>query len=195
MSIVNFLKSKTFLIQLVILLIVSILIIYGLLIWLDANTKHGEEVEVPDLKTLSIEEAQKKLEVNELTYEILDTLPYNPDFIKYGILSQEPPANSKVKVGRKIYLKINAAEYQIVKVPDLVEKTLRQVEPTLLALGLKVGIITYKPYLAKDMVLEMKHNGKLLKAGDKLPKTSAIDLTLGDGSVSFESTEFENTEN
>ena len=70
--------------------------------------------------------------------------------------------------------------------PDLIEQTLRQAEPTLKALGLELGEKTYKPYLGKDMVLEMRYKGRKLKAGDKIPKASKIDLVLGDGKVGFE---------
>ncbi|MFY8186698.1 MAG: PASTA domain-containing protein [Flavobacterium sp.] len=191
MSYIQFVKSKTFLIHVSIAIVVTIVIVNILLFWLDSKTNHGEEITVPNLSALTIDEASKKLESVGLTYQILDTLHYNPKYPKFGVLEQEPVANYKVKSGRKIYLKLNASDYQIVTVPDLVEKTLRQAEPTLQALGLQVGKITYEPYLAKDMVLEMKFKGKTLKPGDKLPKTSAIDLTLGDGMIAFDENEFE----
>ena len=191
MSFIQFVKSKTFLIHVSIAMVVTIVIVNILLFWLDSKTNHGEEITVPNLSALTIDEASKKLESVGLTYQILDTLHYNPKYPKFGVLEQEPVANYKVKSGRKIYLKLNASDYQIVTVPDLVEKTLRQAEPTLQALGLQVGKITYEPYLAKDMVLEMKFKGKTLKPGDKLPKTSAIDLTLGDGMIAFDENEFE----
>jgi hypothetical protein len=38
------------------------------------------------------------------------------------------------------------------------------------------------------MVLEMRMNGKKLKAGDKILKSSKIDLVLGDGKVTYEET-------
>ena len=41
--------------------------------------------------------------------------------------------------------------------------------------------ITYKKYIAKDEVLEMSFRGRALIQGSKLPKTSVIDLVLGDG--------------
>ena len=191
MSYIQFVKSKTFLIHVSIAIVVTIVIVNILLFWLDSKTNHGEEITVPNLSALTIDEASKKLESVGLTYQILDTLHYNPKYPKFGVLEQEPVANYNVKLGRKIYLKLNASNYQIVTVPDLVEKTLRQAEPTLQALGLQVGKITYEPYLAKDMVLEMKFKGKTLKPGDKLPKTSAIDLTLGDGMIAFDENEFE----
>jgi len=42
--------------------------------------------------------------------------------------------------------------------------------------------------LGKDMVLEMRLNGKKLNPGDKVFKSSRIDLVLGDGKVSFDET-------
>ena len=42
------------------------------------------------------------------------------------------------------------------------------------SIGLEVGTITYKPYLGKDMVLEMKHKGAPVKPGAKIMKTSNI---------------------
>ena len=50
------------------------------------------------------------------------------------------------------------------------------------------GEITYKPYVGKDMVLEMWMNGKTIKPGTKVLKSSKIDLVLGDGKVVFEET-------
>ena len=91
-----------------------------------------------------------------------------------------------MKEGRKIYIKVNSSGFSDVTIPDLIEKTLRQAEPTLAAIGLEVGKLTYKPYLGKDMVLEMHSNGKKLKPGDKVKKSSVIDLVLGDGKVGFE---------
>jgi len=56
---------------------------------------------------------------------------------------------------------------------------------------LEEGEITYKPYLGKDMVLEMRYNGKKLNPGDKIFKSSKIDLVLGDGKIGFDETELD----
>ena len=39
---------------------------------------------------------------------------------------------------------------------------------------------------SKDMVMEMRCNGKKLNPGDKIFKSSKIDLVLGDGKIGFE---------
>jgi beta-lactam-binding protein with PASTA domain len=51
-----------------------------------------------------------------------------------------------------VYIKINSSGFSSVKVPDLIEKTYREAVPTLKALGLEEGTITYIPN-PKDMVL------------------------------------------
>ena len=68
-------------------------------------------------------------------------------------------------------------------------KTYREAVPTLKALGLEEGSVTYVPNLGKDMVLEMRFKGRNLKAGDRVLKSSKIDLVLGDGKMSYEEEE------
>ena len=138
---------------------------------------------------LTPEEAEAKLDELDLDYEIIDTVDYIADFPKLTIVQQEPTAGSKVKGGRTIYIKLNASTYTMVAVPDLIEKTYRQAVPTLKAIGLQEGAITYKPYIGKDMVLEMWMDGKKIKAGTKVLKSSKIDLVLGDGKLVYQETE------
>ncbi|MGG7036244.1 MAG: PASTA domain-containing protein [Flavobacterium sp.] len=161
--------------------------------WITYTTHHGQEIAVPDLSKLSVEQAEEKLSAVDLDYIILDTVDFRPEFPKLTIVEQDPKAGAKVKEGRKIYIKINAAEFTMVALPDLIEKTYRQAVPTLEAAGLEQGEITYKPYLGKDMVLEMWLNGKKLKAGEKVLKSSKIDLVLGDGKAVFEDSETDST--
>lgn len=156
-------------------------------------TRHGEEIVVPDLRKLSVEQAEEKLDALQLDYKVLDTVDFRPEYPKLSVVEQDPIPGSTVKEGRKIYLKINASTYTMVTLPDVVEKTYRQAIPTLEAAGLKVGNITYKPYIGKDMVLEMSLRGKKLKGGQKVLKASAIDLVLGDGKQSFEETQVDST--
>ncbi len=44
---------------------------------------------------------------------------------------------------------------------------------------------------AKDVVLEVKQNGKKLKAGDRILKNSKIDFVLGDGKTGFQEEELD----
>jgi beta-lactam-binding protein with PASTA domain len=101
------------------------------------------------------------------------------------VVEQDPLPGAKVKVNRKIYIKINSSGFNMVRIPNLIQKTYRQAVPTLKSLGLEPGEITYKPDFA-EVVLEMHCNGKKLNPGDKIFKSSKIDLVIGDGSGVFE---------
>ena len=186
MSLRNYLSSKVFFTQLAIAVAIIFVLGFLLLQWLSFTTNHGQEITVPSLSKMTVEQAEEKLDDLDLDYILLDTVDYVAEYPKFSIVKQDPLAGAKVKEGRKIYLKINSSGYTSVRVPNLIEQTLRQAEPTLLSIGLVLGEITYKPYLGKDMVLEMKQNGKLLKPGDKVLKASKIDLVLGDGKVGFD---------
>ena len=186
MTLREYLTNRVFFLQILIALAVIAGIMFIFMYWLDFSTNHGEEIIVPDLRKMTEEQAEQKLDELNLDYIILDSVDFKKDYPKYSIVEQDPAAGDKVKEDRKIYLKINSSGFTSVKVPDLIEKTYRQAAPTLEALGLVVGDITYKPYLGKDMVLEMRLNGKKLRVGEKVLKSSKIDLVLGDGKVGFD---------
>lgn len=181
MSLLNFLKSKTFLKQIILAVVAVFVLVFIMLQWLKVTTNHGEFETVPELKGKSIEVAKIELNENNLVMEILDSSNYNPDYPKYSVIEQDPIAGEKVKENRKIYLTLNPSGYRKVLVPDLTERTFRQAKPTLEALGFEIGKLTYIDNIAKDMVLDMSFEGEKIKSGDMLPKMSKIDLVLGNG--------------
>ena len=188
MSLFEFLKSKVFLLQVLIAVVIIGVLAYLFMHWLTFTTEHGQEVTVPDLSKLSEQQVEEKLNNLNLEYVFLDSVDYRKEYPKHSVVEQDPVAGSKVKEGRKIYIKVNSSGFTMVRIPDLIEKTYRQAGPTLKSLGLVEGTITYKPYLGRDMVLEMHLNGKKLNPGDKVFKSSKIDLVLGDGEIGFEQT-------
>lgn len=189
MSLKNFLTSKIFFKQLAIAAGIIIVVVFLMMQWLSYTTDHGEEIPVPDLRKMTVEKAGEALEEKDLEYIILDTVDFRSEYPAYTIVEQDPLPKVGVKDGRKVYIKINAGKYSSVMVPDLVQKTYRQAVPNLKSAGLEEGKKTYKPYLAKDIVLEMWQDGKKLKAGDKVQKASKIDLVLGDGKTGYVETE------
>ena len=186
MSLRKYLASRVFLTQF--LIAISIIAVLGYLFmhWLTFTTNHGNEITVPDLSRLTEEQVEEKLDDLDLAYILLDSVDYRSEFPKYSVVQQDPVPGAKVKEGRKVYIKINSSGFSSVKVPDLIEKTYREAVPTLKALGLEEGTITYIPNLGKDMVLEMRYKGRSIKAGEKVLKSSKIDLVLGDGKASYE---------
>ena len=181
MSVIKFLTSKAFLLQLALAVVAIIVICFLTLKWLNVSTNHGDFVVVPDLKGKSLNTVEIELKDNDLVMEIQDSANFNPDYPKYSVIEQNPEAGAKVKENRKIYLILNPSGYRKVEVPNILKRTFRQAKPTLEALGFQVGEISYIDNIGKDVVLGMRHKGEKLKAGTMLPLTSTIDLVLGNG--------------
>jgi beta-lactam-binding protein with PASTA domain len=179
----NFLTSRAFLIQLGLALVVCAMLVFALLQWLKATTHHGDFVEVPDLARLSVTEMREVLDAADLRYEVVDSANYNPDFPRFSIIEQNPPAGNKVKQNRKIYVTVNPSGYKKVTVPDIIQVTRRNATSMLRAVGLEVDEVTYIDELGKDMVYRIRYQGKYINPGDKLPKTSKIELVCGNGTV------------
>ena len=189
MSLRKYLTSRVFFVQVLIALAIIVTLVYLFMHWLTFTTDHGHEIEVPNLSKLTEEQVEEKLDELDLDYVLLDSVDYRSDFPQYSVVEQDPTPGTKVKVGRKIYIKINTSGFSSVRIPELVNKTYREAVPTLKALGLEEGSVTYVPNLGKDMVLEMRFKGRNLKAGDRVLKSSKIDLVLGDGKMSYEEEE------
>ncbi|BAO54262.1 PASTA domain-containing protein [Nonlabens marinus] len=181
MNFIQFMFTKTFWIQVVLAVFVVVVLCFGYLYWLDWHTNHGEKIEVPDLTRKSISEADLVLEELDLRRRIIDSASFNPEYPPRSVIEQNPKAGRFVKSNRQIYLKLNPSGYGNTLVPNIIFKTKRQAVPTLEALGFKIGDITYSPNIARDMVLEMRHNGSILEPGSQLRKASVVDLVLGDG--------------
>lgn len=179
----NFLKSRTFLIQLGLALVVLVIMVFVVLGWLNNTTNHGEFVEVPDFSKQSVMQMRKSIEDANLRYEVLDSANYNPDFPRFSIIEQTPVAGAKVKINRKIYFTVNPSGYKKVTVPKIIQVTKRNATSMLRAVGLDVQRVTYVDELGKDMVYQLKFKGQYIKPGDKLPKTSKVELVCGNGTI------------
>jgi beta-lactam-binding protein with PASTA domain len=180
---INFLRSKVFLINLGLALLVLILFCVMMLQWLKSSTRHGEFVEVPDLAKLSVSEMRRTIEQANLRYEVIDSADFNPDYPRFSIIEQDPAAGNKVKENRKIYVTVNPSGYKKVSVPNIIQVTQRNAASMLKAVGLEVERVTYINELGKDMVYYIRYNGKNIQPGDRLPKTSGIELVCGNGDI------------
>ncbi len=179
----TFLKSRTFLIQIGLALLVGVLLVFCVLTWLNSTTNHGEFVEVPDFSKMSVMDMRKAVEEAELRYEVLDSANFNPDYPRFSIIEQDPAAGSKVKEDRKIYLTVNPSGYKKVSLPDVIQVTQRNATSMLRAVGLDVQRVTRIDQIGKDMVYYVKYKGKQVSAGEKLPKTSKVELVCGNGRI------------
>ncbi|MGB5404441.1 MAG: PASTA domain-containing protein, partial [Robiginitalea sp.] len=171
------------LIQLGLALLVSGVLIFLSMQWLKSTTDHGEFVQVPDLSKKSVTEMRDVLGGMDLRYEVVDSANFDPQYPRFSIIEQNPPAGSKVKKNRKIYVTVNPSGYKTVTVPDIIQVTRRNATSMLRAVGLDVDKVTYIDELGKDMVYRIRFEGKYIKPGDKLARTSSIELVCGNGTV------------
>ena len=177
----KFLTSKLFFKHLALAVVAIVVICFLILQWLKISTNHGQFIEVPQLQGKTIDVVQIELDDNDLQMVVQDSANYNPNYPRFSVIEQLPEAGSLVKENRKIYLTLNPSGYKKVAVPEVIRRTIRQARPTLEALGFEVGNISYANDIGKDEVLSMSHKGNRITPGTLLPKTSKIDLVLGNG--------------
>ncbi|SDX16163.1 PASTA domain-containing protein [Lutibacter oricola] len=196
MSLIQFVKSKTFLVQIAIAAVGLVLFAFGVMKWLDISTNHDQKIEVPNLEKMSLHKVKTTLEDLDLNFVVLDSASYNPNFPPKSVIEQSPEPGNFVKENRKIYLTLNPASYKNVKIPNLFGRTKRQATSQLRAIGFRISSNEiYVSDIAKDVVRGLLFNGKNLKAGDKIPKNSSITLKLGDGNGSGRYSEKTSEEN
>jgi beta-lactam-binding protein with PASTA domain len=182
MSVVQFLKSKSFFKQIAFAVISLVVIVFLLKFWLNITTNHDQKIQVPDLNKLTITEAEKTLKELDLDFKVIDSASYNPIYPKRSVIEQSPEAGDFVKEKRKIYLTLNPSKYRDITVNDLNGRTKRQAISELRAIGFIVGTnYTYVKDIGKDVVRGLRHKGKKINPNDKLPKNAIIELVLGDG--------------
>lgn len=179
-SIILFLKSKQFRIHFIISVGTVAMIIWGALKALDIYTHHKKYIIVPDFSHMSVENISRFATNNHLRYEIIDSV-YDPK-IKGGIvLKQDPEKNTYVKENRIIYLTVSAKSAPLIKMPNLVDASMRQALTLLETYGLKAGNREYLPDPCVNCVLAQLYKGKKIEPGKMIPKGSVIDLVLGKG--------------
>ena len=181
MSVLKYLFSKSFLKTSFRIIISALLFFLILVLFLRLNTRHGDFIVVPYLIGKNIQEFESQLKELDLQFIISDSGNYNPEFKVNSVLDQLPKANSKVKQGRKIYLTLNASDFEMVEIPKITRITVRQARKTIESLGFVFGEIEYIDDIARDEVISISHDGNELNEGDFLKRTSVIDFKLGNG--------------
>jgi len=181
MSLLRYLLSKSFFKTSFNIIITALILFVVLVIFLRLNTRHGDFIIVPDLIGKNIDEFESELGELDLQYIISDSGNYNPEFKINSVLDQLPAANAKVKQGRKIYLTLNASDFEMVEIPKITGITVRQARKTIESLGFIFGEIEYVDDIARDEVISISHDGNELNEGDYLKRTSVIDFELGNG--------------
>jgi beta-lactam-binding protein with PASTA domain len=165
----------------VIVLLVVVIFFY---VYLPNSTNHGSEITMPDLIGKNIYEADNILEPMGLRYEVGDS-SYSAEQPPLTILQQFPKAGHKVKENRKVLVSINRKSTPTLPLPNLFGEgnsgSLVGAEAILRSNELKTGKIIYRHHPSRDLLIEIRMDGKVITPGTRIPKGSVIDLVVGDG--------------
>ncbi|MEQ1553838.1 MAG: PASTA domain-containing protein [Ferruginibacter sp.] len=176
----KFITHRHFFVNLLVIIALTALLIWGFLQMLGAITKHGEYLTVPNVLHKSTNESVKLLESKGFTVVIQDST--YTDTAKLGtVLKQFPEANSTVKVNRLILLTVNRVTLPMVEMPNLIGKSKEYALEILERTHLKLGDTLFKPSYMMGAVIENNYNGNIIAAGTKIPWGSSVELVIGSG--------------
>lgn len=154
----------------------------GTLWWMESYTRHGEGIDVPNVKGKLMSDAQFELKEMELDAVVIDSV-YNKKLAPGIVLDQTPGPGSRVKAGREIFLTVNAKTVPTLPLPNIINNcSAREAEAQLTALGLKIGPYEYVPG-DKDWVLGVKCRGRNVYYGDRVPTETPITLVVGNNEI------------
>lgn len=173
-------KLKTILLSLCIAIIVAVILILALICGLRYYTEHGQEVVVPHVTNLYLEEAKIIASSEGLHIEVIDST-YSTKTPLGTIVEQNPMAGAKAKHGRTIYVIQNARYRRPVVLPELRDLSLRQAETTVRVLGLQIEKIIYEPSIYKNIILDIRQGETSIVGGTRLEEGSSITLVVGKG--------------
>lgn len=135
----------------------------------------GSEVSVPNVVGMTSEEAMQVLEDADFNPQIADT-SFGVSLPPGRIFLQKPESNKIVKEGRTIYLFVSGGD-QVLSVPVLKGKSIRDARLSLERIGLKLGKIDEVPSThPKDMVFDQQ-----FAEGTKLRKGQSVGITVSIG--------------
>lgn len=150
---------------------------------LDVFTNHGEKVEVPDVRTMSLERATSVLERSGFVVVVSDSVE-TKEVRPGAVFEQTPKAGSEVKTGRIVYIVTRYATEAMIEMPKLVgEHSYRETKIILSNLGFRFTADSIITDMEKGLLLGVYQGHKRLLAGDKVSKSRPLTLYVGGGTV------------
>lgn len=164
------------------MILVSIVFVVAILFWLDHYTQHGQAVEVPNVKGLSVEKAAVSFTSKNLNYSVVDSV-FIKNAVPGSIAETTPPVGSMVKKGRTIYLKIISCLPPLITLPDVNDFPQRQAIAMLRSLGFENIEIKMVPGVYTGPVLGLESRGVAMNAGQPVSADTPLSLLVSSGSA------------
>lgn len=170
------------LIHLTIVVVLGIIITLSFFnIYLPGKTNHGETITVPNVVGIHYDDLHEYLVKRKLRFEITEDSSYSADYRPLEVLRQFPKPDSKVKEGRKIYLTLNTNTPPKIRMPNLVDTSIKNAQIVLKSFDLRFGEVEYIPDEIFGTVLKQKIDGIEVEANEMVPKGSVVDIVSGNG--------------
>jgi eukaryotic-like serine/threonine-protein kinase len=183
MNFSELIKNKTLWKQIGLLIGVTVILVFVASWILSIYTRHGEAIAMPNMVGKSLESVQSDLSTSDFELIVRDSI-FDNKTPKHNIVSQDPPAGTKVKKHRKVYVTIVAMGTKKAPFPSLNDLSLRQATQLLENNGFSVGQVIYQPSEFDNIVIEQRYKGKKMEEGQMLEQGSAITLIVGKSSSS-----------
>ena len=161
------------------LMLLFIVVLIGDLIVMPIVTRHGSELELPDIVNQRLTDAQIILTNLDLSFAIASE-EYSPGKESGTILGQYPIGGTKVKPGRIIKLVVSLGQ-KAVLIPDVSGKSVRQARLDLEAAGLRFGDVAWA---FSDTIPERVVVFSYPAAGAEIPLGSPVNLMVNRGRAS-----------
>ncbi len=179
MSFIQYVFSKAGMRELVKIILVNLLLIGLIWLFLWWYTDHGRQVAVPDVRTMSTEQAVEELASRGLGYLVVDSL-YDEDAVPGSVVEQSPAPESKVKEGRQVYLTIYRIQPPMERI-SIEEGEFAQVAIIKLKnKGIRYDVRYVPNNNMVGSVVSVTHRGKKLRAGDEIRRGEMVVLTVGE---------------
>lgn len=166
-------KTKLFIIIASVIIVIAGIIGAGAMLgWFSGD---NDEVEVPDFKGMTLEEAQIEAEKYGLKVEEGDQV-YSPDQEEGKITSQTPGKGAKVSKGKVITVNISLGKKDGV-VPNIVGMDYKEAKAYLKDFGFELGmVVKVKSTKPENTVITQS-----VEAGSTADKGTVIDVEVSDG--------------
>src|SRR5574344_1209118 len=177
MSFVDFVKTKLFWKHLGFILLTAFGILLIVFFLLKLYTRHGQEYIMPMIEGHSIEEVQQLDSVSNFEIVVIDSI-YSPGEKAGIIIKQDPPAGSKVKSGRKIYVTVTSSSGESIPMPNCTDQSVRSAVEQLTNAGLRVGKFIFKIGEFNNIVVGQRYHGSPINEGETIRRGEEVDLIV-----------------
>lgn len=139
-------------------------------------TRHGDEVEMPNITTMRFEEAMRPIQDAGFVL-VKDEERYSKEYPSGYVIEQNPPPHSRVKPGRRVYVVVSRGEKRVL-VPNLTGRSPRDAELLLRNQRLELGAVDQdfsNTYLPGEVMRQS------VPAGAEVTANTRVNITISSG--------------